>query len=438
MELLVTGLNYKTAPVELRERLSFSKSALPNALRTLQESFSEGVILSTCNRTEVYTVVENQQMGYTLLADFLSSTHHVPIRTFLPHLYSYAGDEAARHLFSVSAGIDSMILGEPQILGQIREAFAQAQEAETVGKYLSLLFRSALHAGKRVRTETRIAQGAASVSHATVEIARQFLGSLNERQVALIGTGEMGKLLARCLSDAGCTRFSIVSRSTEHAQELAAQYDGAQVYDYAALDEALLGADLALMSLESPTIIVDRARAERLSQHRADRALCFIDIAIPRNVAPEVSELPNITVFNIDDLQATVQANLDLRAQEEELIEQILKEEISTFNDQWHANQVAPIITALRQKAEDIRQSELNKMLPKLRGLSDKELNTVYALTSRIVNKLLHDPMVELRTTIDAEQAELIRQLFLLTVEESTEGNITDTRAGEISNDFVQ
>ncbi len=431
MELIVVGLNYKTTPVELREQLSFSKQLLPEALHEMLQIFSEGVILSTCNRTEVYTIVENQQMGHTLLADFLSSTRGIPIRTFLPHLYCYMGEDVARHLFSVSAGIDSMILGEPQILGQIREAFTQAQEAETVGKYLSLLFRSALHMGKRVRTETRIAQGAASVSHATIELARQLLGPLSERQVVLVGAGEMGKHLAMCLNDAGCTRLTIISRTLSHAQELAATYEDAQAYEYAALDDALREADLALLSLQAPTIVVDRSRAELLSQRREGRTLYFIDIAVPRNVAPQVREVPGITLFDIDDLQAVVQANLNLRVQETEFVAQILEEEINSFNHQWRATEVAPVITALRHKAEDIRQSELSKMMPKLQHLSEKELAIVFTLTSRIVNKLLHDPTVQLRTAVDSEQASLVCDLFLLTVEEPAMNTTAETKEKE-------
>ncbi|MDQ2902512.1 MAG: glutamyl-tRNA reductase [Chloroflexota bacterium] len=417
MELIVVGLNYKTAPVELREKLSFSKHSLPDVLHQMSQLFPEGVILSTCNRTEIYTLVEDRQMGYTLLADFLSSTHNVPIRDFLPHLYSSMGDKAARHLFNVTSGIDSMILGEPQILGQVRNAFMQAQEAETVGKYLSLLFRCALHAGKRVRSETGIAQGAASVSHATIEIARQTLESLSGSHVALIGAGEMGKHLALCLKDAGCTQFTIVSHSFNHAQELADTYE-ARALEFEALDQALLEADLALTLLESPTIIIDRPHAEEIARQRQGKELYLVDIAVPRNIAPEVALVPGITLFDIDDLQSVVDTNLEQRQQEMEHIEQILAEELDDFNEQWRSTMVAPVITALRQKAEDIRQGELAKMLPKLQHLSDKELNTVQTLTTRIVNKLLHEPVVDLRSKGDPEHAALISELFLLTVGE--------------------
>ncbi len=437
MELIIVGLNYKTAPVELREQLSYSKNALAEPLQQLHEIFDEAVILSTCNRTEIYAVIEDQQIGYALLADYLSFTHNIPIRTFLPHLYYHIGEDAVRHLFTVTAGVDSMILGEPQILGQVREAFAQAQEVGTVGKYLSLLFRCALHTGKRVRTETRISQGAASVSHATVEIARQMLGEMGKCHIAVIGAGEMGKLLTLCFKDAGCNEFTVVSHNFSHAQELASVYEGANAIEFSALDDALLKADLALTLLDSPTIIIDYAHTVQLSQQRKGRMLYIIDLAVPRNVESDVCEVPGIQIFDIDDLQSVVQSNMKLRLQEMEHIEAILDEEVRDFNEEWRSTLVAPIITALRQKAEDIRQSELAKALPKLRDLSDKDLHIVQTLTTRIINRLLHEPVSELRAKGDPEQAELIRELFFLTVGEATKSEQSEYKGKGFSEQAV-
>lgn len=414
MELIVVGLNHMTAPVEVREQLSFSKNTLIEALQLMRQSFDEGVILSTCNRTEIYTVVEDEQIGYSRLQAFLSSTHDVSIESFLPHLYCFVGEEAARHLFAVASGIDSMIIGEPQILGQVREAFAQAQEAEAVGKYLSLVFRCALHAGKQVRTETRIAKGAASVTHATVEIARRALGELGGRHIAVIGAGEMGKLLTLCFRDAGCTQFTIVSHNFLHALELADKYEDARAIEFSALDDVLRVADLAITSLDSPKTIIDYSRAQQIAQKREGRPLYIVDLAVPRNVEAGVRDVPGIEIFDIDDLQTVVQANIQLRLQEMEHIEAILDEDISNFNEQWRSTIVASVITALRQRAEDIRLAELSKMMPKLQNLSDKELNIVQALTERIINKFLHEPLTELRAKADPEQAELVRELFLL------------------------
>jgi len=421
VELIVVGLNHKTAPVEVRERLSFTKSTLPQALQQMRQLFDEGVILSTCNRTEIYTVIEDQQTGYTRLLDFLSSTHNTPREVFLPHLYCYPGEEAARHLFSVTSGIDSMIIGEPQILGQVREAFVRAQEAEAVGKYLSLLFRCALHAGKQVRSETRIAQGAASVTHATVEMARQMLGEFAGRHIVVIGAGEMGKLLTRCFTDAGCNHFTIISHNFVHAAELADTCEGAKAIELSALDEALVVADIALSSLDSPAPIIDYRRALQISQRRGGRPLYIVDLAVPRNVEATVRDIPGIKVFDIDDLQTVVQENIQLRLQEMEHIEAILEEDINNFNEQWRSTIVAPVITALRQRAEDIRLAELSKTIPKLQNLSDRELNIVEALTERIINKFLHEPVTGLRAKGDLEQAELVRNLFLLAPDEEEE-----------------
>lgn len=421
MEMIVVGVNHRTAPVNLRERLSFSKNEIPGVLHQLTDSFNEVIVLSTCNRTEIYTVVDDPCRGYTQLAQFLASIHDTPQHTILPHLYCLAGENAAHHLFSVAAGADSMIPGEPQILGQVRTAFMQAQTAETVGKYLSLVFRCALHAGKRVRTETRIAQGVASISQAAVELMRSLLDSIETSHLAIIGAGEMGQQLTQCFKDAGCRRFTIASHDTCHAQELANLHSGATAAPLSALYEVLLMADAALTSLAAPAPVITPALAAQLSQRRNGKPLFIVDLAVPRNVDADVRNISGIQVFDIDDLYMLVQATMKLRLQEMEHLEDILDEEMGILREQWRSMSVAPLISALCQKAEAIRQSEMQKALPKLHALSEKELNIVQALTSRIVKKLLHEPISTLRAQEDSTQADCLRTLFSLNIDTPAE-----------------
>lgn len=417
VELIVVGLNHKSAPLDLRERVSFAKESLSEALLLLRRYVPEGAILSTCNRTEIYAVVGDAHQGEAALSHFLAHARRIPSFLFAPHLYAFSGVEAARHLLTVAAGMDSLIVGEPQILGQVRETYAFAQSAGTAGKFLSLALRAAQHAGKRVRTETCIAHGAASVCTAAIELARRDLGALRDIHVAVIGAGQMGTLLAHCLADAGARRLSIVSRKEMTAQALAGQYPPSRAHTLAELDSVIAEADLAVTALSAPTTVLDRARLQRIMRQRGGRSLSLIDLAVPRNVAPDAREVPGIRLRDMDDLRHTAHANLTARRRELVEANRIVEEEVAALQQQWRAALVSPVIVALRARAEEIRQRELAQVEPKLHGLSDHQLRLVSQMTSRIVNKLLHDPTMLLRTTDDPTYIAAAQALFQLSDE---------------------
>jgi glutamyl-tRNA reductase len=312
-----------------------------------------------------------------------------------------------------------MILGETQILGQVRTAFAQAQEAGTAGKYLSLLFRCALHVGKRARSETAIAQGAASVSTATLEIVRNSLGTPTGKHLALVGSGEVGSLVASCLSDAGYSRFTVISRNIANAQRLAQEYEGAVALEFQALDQLLVEADLIITTLESPVAVINRERTATALDQRQGKELFLIDLAVPRNIVPEVGDLAGVTLYNLDDLQTVIHSHLEQRQQEMEHIEEILAGELTEFCEHWRAAQVAPLIKALNQKVEQIRREEFDRVLPDLQHLSEQEIHSVQDLTTRIVKRLLHAPLVGLRSEEDAGRIAFVGQLFMITPEEA-------------------
>jgi glutamyl-tRNA reductase len=417
VHLLLVGASHRTAPVELRERLDFCSRGLEDAVRALAERqpAQEAVIISTCNRAELYVACNEPQLAVDDLLGFISEFHQLPSDQVRPHLYSHIDHDVARHLFRVSSGLDSMIVGEPQILGQIKEAYGVATSAQTAGPLLNKLFHWAFGVGKRVRSETALAEGAVSVSFAAVSLAKKIFGNLRGRRVLVIGAGEMGKLTALHLKSQGAESVVITSRTLGHAQQLAEEVGGT-VVPWESMLHALLDADIVITSTGSPTPILSKAQVKAAVPASRTRPLFMIDIAVPRDVEPSTAEIEQVFLYNIDDLQAIVRENLQKRGAEVGRAEQIVEEEARKFAS-WHRSREAvPTIVALRHRFESIRRSELERLEPKLASLPPDARQRVDEITHLIVEKLLLHPTEQLKTADDAQlmtqYADALTRLF--------------------------
>ncbi len=406
MNLLLAGLDHTTAPVEIREQLAFSQTDLPSALMQLTHPetgatplFAEAVIISTCNRVEIYGVA-NPGTTAQHVVDFLAEFHRRPADSFAHTLYFHQGEAVARHLCATAAGLRSLVLGEAQIQGQVRAAYEAAQRIGSVGSILHRLFQTALVAGKRVRHETTIGKGAASVSQAGVELARRQLGDLSGREVLLIGGGEVSELAAQNLIANGADRLTIVNRTSARAAELAARY-GAEMLDFGALPQALARADIVISSTAAPVPIIYRHHVEEALTHKQRMRACgagemprmlLIDLAVPRDIAADVAQLPGVHLFTVDDLREVVNHTLELRSAVIEIAQKIVDEQVKEFIDWLHTQEALPVLTMLRQRAEAVREMELSRALRRLHDLSPEQRAVIEGLSRSIVNKLLHPP----------------------------------------------
>lgn len=418
VQILVIGLNHKAAPVEIRERLAFSESRLGEALSALSSYSTEGIILSTCNRMEIYAVVDSIEPGVANVKQFLSDYHDLSIKEFERYLYIHSSRDAVNHLFGVSSGIDSMVLGEPQILGQVRDAFEYAEGNQSTGRILSAFFRHAIKVGKQARTETEISRNAASVSYAAVELAKKIFGELGQCVVLVVGAGGMGKLTARTLLDNGAGSMLVMNRTFERAKDLAARFGGRPM-EFERMAEALVSSDIVISSTGADDYVIKVDAVKQAMRQRRNRPIFFIDIAVPRDIDPQVDKIESAYLYNIDDLNAVCEANLREREKEVKKVEAIIDDEVGKFMNWWQTLDVVPTITALRNKAENIRQAELARMMPKLADLSDRDREKVNALTAAIVNKLLHVPITRLKSHSNGhhgkDYAHALRDLFDLT-----------------------
>jgi glutamyl-tRNA reductase len=423
--LFLLGVSHKTAPVELRERLDFSSRDLGGAVEALasRPGAAESVVLSTCNRSELYVAAEDVERAKEELIAFLSEYHQVPRDTFLPHVFARENADAVRHLFRVAAGLDSLVVGEPQILGQVKEAYATASERHSSGPLLTKLFHSSFGVGKRVRTETALGEGAVSVSYTAVQLARKIFGRLTGRRVLVIGAGEMGKLTAQHLRSQGVGEIVITSRTLSRAQELAAAVDGTAA-PWSDLMAVLAPADIVITATGSHVPILSRADIESVmarGRHGRD-PLFIIDIAIPRDVDPDAGNIEQVFLYNVDDLQTIVQENLSRRSAEMDRAELIVSEEVGRFMT-WHRSRGAiPTVVALRQRFEAIRQAELQRLESKLAGLPPEARARVDEITRIIMEKLLLEPTEQLKALPDEETqvmyTEAVNRLFGLRGEE--------------------
>lgn len=422
MSIIVVGLTHREAPVELRERLAIAPAHLEEALDRLSEYVAEGVIVSTCNRTEVYARVGHHHSGLRVLTRFLADTGEFDEHALAPYLRDHWQEDAARHLFRVAAGLDSMILGEGQVLGQVRQAYDLATSRRPIGVILGRLFDWALVVGKRARTETAIARSAVSISQAAVELARQALGGLDQATVLVIGTGKMGELAARALRERGARRVLVANRTAERASALVEQLGG-EAWPFERLDEALVATDIVISSTASDEYVISAEQLRRLMDERAGRELALVDIAVPRDIEPAAGGIDGVHLFNVDDLRGACAANLDQRRGQADSVERIIEDELQKFVRWWQTREVAPTISALVNKAEAIRQEELSRTLARLGPLSERETSALNALTAAIVSKMLHDPITQLKARgagLDGKHyIHATRELFDLPLAES-------------------
>jgi len=418
MNIIVVGLSHHSAPVEIREKVAFSPNDMQSPLQQASRlpDIGEAMIVSTCNRVEIYATCRNPDVGIAALRRFMAEFHAIPHDDLLPHLYDYQGEEAIRHVFRVSASLDSMVIGEPQILGQIKTAYGYAAEFKTVGLILNRFMRKAFSVAKRVRTETNIAGNAVSVSFAAVELARKIFGTLDNKTVLLIGAGEMCELAAKHFINNGVGRVLVTNRTLARAEKLAAEFEGRAI-PFEEFPEQLHQADIVLTSTGAPTCILDRPQVERVLKLRKNRPMFFIDIAVPRDIEPQVNGVPNVYLYDVDDLQGVVQANLKERHKEAKKAEEIIDMEIGQFHAWMGTLQVKPTIVALRRKFEEIRRGEVEKTLRNLKDVDKKERKAIEAMTSAIINKILHPTLSALKDAQNGEgdnYVDAVRTLFAL------------------------
>lgn len=415
MQLAAIGLSHKRAPVEVRELLACPPARQEAALTGLLGCAAEGVILSTCNRMEVYAVLDNPAAGPEDLAAFVGDFNGLTPDAFVPYLYHLRGEEVVEHLFAVASGLDSMIIGEPQILGQVRDAYETASACGATGPILSWIFSHALKAGKQVRSETEITRSAVSISYAAVELARKVFGSLTGRSILVVGAGKMGELAARTLSDHGLSDVVVTNRTFARAAQLAERFGGLAA-EFDRLPELVERADVVVTSTGAPGFVLTPTLVKQAMHGRRNRPLFVIDIAVPRDVDPLVQRLDNVFLYDIDDLQAVCAANLEERRREVARAQKIIDAEMAAYRAWWANLGVVPTISSLRRRAEEIRQSELKKALGRMGELSERQQSTLDALTTAIVNKLLHQPITRLKTQAemggDGQYVRVTRELF--------------------------
>jgi glutamyl-tRNA reductase len=406
MNIAVVGLSHKTAPVEVREKLSIPEAKIESVTQQLcsYPHIQEVAILSTCNRLEIYIVATETEQGIREVSQFLSETSQIPLHHLRQHLFMLLHQDAVMHLMRVAAGLDSLVLGEGQILAQVKNTHKVGQQYKGIGQLLNRLFKQAITAGKRVRTETSIGTGAVSISSAAVELAQMKVQNLAAYRVAIIGAGKMSCLLVKHLLAKGAVSISIVNRSSRRAEELANQFPEAtlELCPLSEMMSVITRSDLVFTSTAATEPLLDRSKLETILE--PNRSLMLFDISVPRNVAADVNELDSVQAFNVDDLKAVVAQNQESRRKMAMEAEGILDEEVENFEVWWRSLETVSTISCLRDKVETIRTQELEKALSRLGSeFAEKHQEVIEALTRGIVNKILHDPMVQLRAEQDIE-----------------------------------
>lgn len=398
MKIFVAGLNHSTADVEVREKVAFNGSRLEEGLRRFRElpEIEEAMILSTCNRVELYAHVKDTLKASESIKTFLSEFHNVNRASLDKALYIYDDINAIRHIFRVASSLDSMVIGEPQILGQLKEAFETALEKKTTGILLNRLMKKAISVAKRVRSETRIAENAVSISFAAVELAKKIFADLSGKVFMLLGAGEMAELAARHIMTNGVKEVIVANRSYERACDLSKEFNGRPVR----LDDFLgemVHADIVICSTGAPHYILLRDQMQKVMKERKQRPVFLIDISVPRNIDPKINDLDNVYLYNIDDLQGIVDANMFERKKEAEKAEKIIEEEIEPFLKWLSSLDSVPTIVALREKAEEIRKEEFEKLMNRFPEMEDKQKKAIEYMASAIINKLIHPPTKALK-----------------------------------------
>lgn len=436
MHTIVVSVNYKTAPVEIREKLSFVETELPMAMQTLQQqkSMLENIIISTCNRTEVYAVVDQLHTGKYYIKRFLSDWFNVPIDHFESHLIIHENDKAIEHLMKVSVGMNSMVLGETQILGQVRDSFLQAQSLGTTGTVFNQLFKQAVTFSKKMHAETEIGANAVSISYAAVELGKQIFGSLNHKQIAILGAGEMGELALQNLQGSGAEKVTVLNRTYATALEMASRFNGT-AKPIESLKDVLMESDILISSTAATDFVVSYDLMKKIEKLRRGKPLFLIDIAVPRDLDPAIGELSNVFLYDIDDLQGIVDANLAERERAAEKIMMQVEGQIIQFNEWLVTLGVVPIITALREKALTIQETTMESMLNKIPDLTEREKKVLSKHTKSIINQLIKDPIQQVKEMAienkSAEKLQLFQHIFGIEEETVREKEILASLAQE-------
>ncbi len=418
MSIVVLGINYHTSPVTLLEKVMIPVPAMSEALRVLSShsDIREVIVLSTCNRTEVYAVAERYHAAHTDILEFLCETSGLSAEEITPHLYSQFDEDAVVHLFEIAAGIDSAVLGETEIVGQVRDAWDFSMKQGTSRSTLNLLFRYALESGKRARTETGISRSTASVAHAAVEMAEEILGTLSGKRVLVVGAGEMGEGVAGALSRAGTESITVLNRTVSRAEALADKI-GARVSDFESLENELSTADVVLACTGAGGVIIDYELLARVRQG-VSTPILVVDIALPRDVAASVAELPGVTLRDLDNLSDWAQRGIDKRASEVGRVREIIGEEVKRFLLDQTQRQAAPLVAQLREVVESIRTAEMDRFETALSEMTPEQRELVESISHGIINKMLHVPSVRLREAAGTPQGErlsaAVRDLFSL------------------------
>ncbi|OAS84907.1 MULTISPECIES: glutamyl-tRNA reductase [Metabacillus] len=432
MHILVVGLNYKTAPVEIRERLTFQPNELSDAMKQLkdQKSILENVIVSTCNRTEIYAVVDQLHTGRYYIKAFLADWFGIDKDEITPYLTIFEQDGALEHLYKVACGLDSMILGETQILGQVRSSFLLAQENDTIGTIFNQLFKQVITLAKRSHSETDIGANAVSVSYAAVELAKKIFGDLKTKHVLILGAGKMGELAVQNLHGNGVGKVTVMNRTLQKAEELANRFNG-KAKGINELQCGLVEADILISSTGAKDFVISKEMMSQVEKLRKGRPLFMVDIAVPRDLDPKLAELDGVFLYDIDDLQGIVEANLQERKVAAEKIELMIEAEIVQFKQWINTLGVVPVISALRQKALTIQAETMQSIERKMPDLTDRERKVLSKHTKSIINQLLRDPIVkvkELSTDANAQESlELFMKIF--NIEDAVEEQVQKERA---------
>ncbi len=406
MHILVVSLNYKTTPVEIREKFSFQDD-MGQAVTKLRQSKSvlESVIVSTCNRTEIYVVADQLHTGRYYTKVFLSEWFGIPKDEFSHYLQIREDEHAIEHLFRVSCGLDSMVLGETQILGQVRTGFLEAQEQKTTGTIFNHLFKQAITLAKRAHSETAIGENAVSVSYAAVELGKKIFGDFSDKKVLIMGAGKMSELTAKHLSTSGVNDITVINRTKQKAEELASKFLG-KAEDIKNLNDSLESTDILISSTGSKDYVINKREVHELIKKRKGRPLFLVDIAVPRDLDPELADLDNVYLYDIDDLQGIVAANLEERKQEAEIIELMIEQELVDFSHWLDTLGVVPVITALRQKATSIQSETMESLERKLSSLSEREKKVIRKHMKSVINQLLRDPITALKEVPEEQNSD--------------------------------
>jgi glutamyl-tRNA reductase len=421
MRVFIVGLNHKVADVDVREKLAFSGEKLDKGLLLFHElpEVQEAIILSTCNRVELYANVTDAEKASDSVKTFLSQFHDISRSALERSLYIYDDVTAVKHIFRVASSLDSMVVGEPQILGQLKDAFELALSKKTTGILLNKLMKKAISVAKRVRTETRIAENAVSISFAAVELAKKIFTDLSRKTCMLLGAGEMAELAARHLINNGIKDVLVANRTYDRACTLAKDFEGRPVKFDEFISE-MARTDIVICSTGAPTYVLTKSQMQKVMKERKQKQVFLIDISVPRNIDPEINDLENVYLYNIDDLQGVVDSNMFERQKEAEKAERIIAEELDTFL-KWQASlDSVPTIKALRDRAEEVKREEIEKLFHRLPSIGEKEREAIEYMATALMNKLMHPPTAALKESGDDKTSlvAVIRRLYGINDEE--------------------